>query len=434
MTEQKEILKKEIGVRALTLAIVGIMIGSGIYVIPALVADGLGATAIFAYISCAILVFLIALCFAEIGGKTNVSGGIYHYIEEAFGPFAGFLSNNIYWFGGCVISDAAVSNALIETLVHLFPILDVLFIRISILFMIFGGLALLNSRNVKNSIRLVEMASLIKFIPLLILIILASKYVETDNLLLKIKPTFTNIGSASLLLFFAFMGFEVPLSNGAEIKNPKRTVPLGLLFGIVSVVILYVSIQLISQGVLGDNLNASNKAPLAEVAGICIGKNGLILISIIALFSMLGTLGCSILSIPRVLYAGAKKGILPKKLSEIHPKFITPHYAIYVYAGMGFIMAVSGSFKLLAVIASASMLLLYLGVVLATIKIRSKVTLTSEKTFKVSGGIVIPILAALGILWFLSNLEIKEILSFLLFIGVLSVIYFVVQKFKKIKS
>lgn len=272
--QENEILKKEIGVRALTLAIVSIVVGSGIYVLPALLADKLGATAIIAYFTCGILVFLIALCFAEIGGKTNVSGGLYCYIEEAFGPFAGFLANIMYWFGGCVISDAAVANALVETLNRLFPFVDTIFFRILILFLIFGGLALLNSRNVKNSIRLVEMASLIKFIPLLILIIFAIKYVEMDNLIWTIQPTYENIGAASLLLFFAFMGFEVPLSNGAEIKNPKRTVPLGLLFGILSVVILYIAIQIISQGVLGENLNASNKTPLADVAKIIVGKNG----------------------------------------------------------------------------------------------------------------------------------------------------------------
>lgn len=146
---------------------------------------------------------------------------------------------------------------------------------------------------------------------------------------------------------------------------------------------------------------------------------------------MVGTLGCSILSIPRVLYAGAKKEIMPKKLASIHPKFVTPHYAIYVYAGMGFVIAISGSFKQLAVIASASNLLLYLGVVMATIKLRRKEATTTEKTFKVPGGITIPILAAIGILWFLSNLAQKEIISFLVFIGVLSGIYFVVMRFKK---
>jgi amino acid transporter len=432
MTEEKEVLKKEIGVRALALAVIGIVVGSGIYVIPALLADKLGATAILAYFTCGILVFLIALCFAEIGGKTNVSGGMYHYIEEAFGPFAGFLANIMYWFGGAVIADAAISNALVETLARFFPQLQAGIGRMLFLFLIFGGLAVLNSRSVKNSIRLVELASFIKLIPLFILIFMAVHVVETENLVWTVAPTFENIGAACLLLFFAFLGFEVPLSNGAEIKNPKKTVPLGLLTGIALIVILYVSIQLISQGVLGENLNAANKTPLADVAGIVFGKTGIIVMIVVTAISMFGALSCDMLSMPRVVYAGAKKGLLPKKLAEIHPKFITPHYAVYVYATAGFIISVSGSFKQLAVISSASLLLLYLAVVLATIKLRTTTNQSSEKTFKVPGGYVVPILAAAGIIWFLSNLELKEMISFAVFIIVLTAIYFIKNKFKKL--
>jgi amino acid transporter len=87
--QENEILKKETGVRALILAIFVIVVGSGIYVLPAIIADNLGATAIL-YLACGFLFFLIALCFAELGRKTNISGGMYHYIEEVFGPFAGF--------------------------------------------------------------------------------------------------------------------------------------------------------------------------------------------------------------------------------------------------------------------------------------------------------------------------------------------------------
>lgn len=433
MTEEREILKQEIGVRALALAVIGIVVGSGIYVIPALLADKLGATAILAYVACGLLVFLIALCFAEIGGKTNVSGGMYHYIEKAFGPYFGFLANFLYWFGGGVTADAAISNALVETVAKFAPNLDSTMIRIVFQFMVFGGLALINSRSVKLSVRLIEMASFIKLVPLFILIFMAFQYVDSQNLVWTIAPTFENIGSASLLLFFAFLGFEVPLNNGAEIKNPKRTVPLGLLAGIFIIVILYVSIQVISQGVLGDALNADNKTPLADVSGIVFGKPGVILIIIVTAISMFGALSTDILSFPRVLYAGAKKGFMPRKLADIHPKFITPHYAVYAYAGMGFIMSISGSFKQLAILSSASLLILYLGVVLATIKLRYMDTPTTEKTFKVPGGVLIPALASLGILWFLSNLTMMEILSFVAFIALLSVIYVLKYKVKSKK-
>ena len=99
MISGQENLKREIGVRALTLALLNILIGSGIFVIPAIIAETLGTAAIVAYWVCGVLVFLIALCFAEVASKTTISGGIYTYIERAFGPYTGFLTNNLYWYG-----------------------------------------------------------------------------------------------------------------------------------------------------------------------------------------------------------------------------------------------------------------------------------------------------------------------------------------------
>ena len=120
---KSENLKREIGVRSLTLAILNITAGSGIFIIPAIIAEDLGAAAILAYLVCGALIFLIGLCFAEVGSKTSVSGGVYSYIENAFGPYAGFLANNIYWLGGCIVSDAAIANALVDTLKYFFPFL-----------------------------------------------------------------------------------------------------------------------------------------------------------------------------------------------------------------------------------------------------------------------------------------------------------------------
>jgi len=196
----KENLKREIGVMALTLNILNITVGTGIFVIPAIIAEDLGATAILAYFVCGILIFLIALCFAEVGSKTTTSGGVYTYIETAFGPYAGFLANNIYWVGGCVFSDAAVANALADTLKFIFPSLSTEVFRIVFFLFIFGGLALLNIRSVKNVVRFIELATLGKLIPLILLVIIGARFVSTENLKWVSTPTFSNIGSASLLL------------------------------------------------------------------------------------------------------------------------------------------------------------------------------------------------------------------------------------------
>ena len=427
----KENLNREIGVRSLALAIVNITAGSGIFVIPAILAEGLGATAILTYFVCGLLIVLIGLCFAELGSKTTISGGIYTYIEVAFGPYAGFMANNIYWLGGSVVSDAAIANALADTLKYFFPALSIGVFRMLFLFLVFGGLALLNIRSVKNGVRFIEFATLGKLIPMIILVIVAARFVEPANLAWEIQPTVSNIGAASLLLFFAFLGLDGPLSNGGEIRNPRRTVPLGIFLGIGIVLLLYVSIQLVTQGVLGDDITAHKDAPLAAVATISLGKTGAVLIIAATALSMMGALGGEILSIPRILFAGARDGLMPKPLAKVHPIFNTPYVAILVYASFGFLLAISGGFKQLATIASAALLIIYLGVVLASIKLRKKEIPVTEKTFRLPGGVVLPLLASAGILWLLSNLTKPEVIGIGIFILVFSLIYVIVKLARK---
>ena len=428
---EKETLKREIGVRSLTLAIVNTTVGTGIFVIPAIVAENLGAAAIVAYLVCGALMFLIALCFAEVGSKITTSGGTYAYIEAAFGPHAGFIANNLFWFGSSMLSDAAIANGLADTLKYFFPLLDNPIARALFFVFIFGTLALINIRSVKSGVRFIEFATLAKLIPLVLLVFVGTGFISAENLRWTTAPTISNIGSASLLLIFAFMGLESPITNSGEIKDPKRTVPLGLFFGIIFVLILYICIQLVTQGVLGDSLSAHKDSPLAAVANIIFGKAGAILIIIATSVSMLGALGGEILSIPRVLYAGAVDGIMPKVFAKVHPRFFTPYRAVIFYALMGFIFAVSGGFKQLAIISGAATLLIYLGVVLATIKLRKANTGTTEKTFRIPGGVVVPILAAGTIAWLLSNLSKQEFTSLVIFIAVFSVIFLAIKFLKK---
>ncbi len=428
---ERENLKREIGVFALTMAILNITVGTGIFVIPAIIAENLGAAAIAAYLVCGVLIFLIALCFAELGSKTTASGGVYTYIETAFGPYAGFIANNVYWLGACVISDAAVANALADTLKYFFPFMGNVIYRDLFFVLLFGGFAFLNIRSVKNGIRFIEFAAFGKLIPLIILVAAGFAFVSTKNLAWTSAPSINNISSASLLLFFAFIGLDTPLSNGGEIKNVKRTVPLGIFFGILSVLVLYISIQLVVQGILGNNISAHKDAPLADVAGIIFGKTGIVLIVIATSISMLGNVGGEILSIPRILFAGAKDGLMPEALGKIHPKFFTPYVAVSFYASLGFLFAVSGGFKQLAIIATAATLLIYLGVVLSTLMLRKNDVAISEKTFRVPGGYIIPMLASAVIIWLLTGLSKKEFIGIEIFILIFSVIYLLMKMFKK---
>lgn len=430
----QENLKRDIGTFGLAAAVVNITVGTGIFILPALVAENLGASAIICFFICGGLIFLIALCFAEVGSKVSVSGGTYAYIENAFGPYAGFLANNIFWFGACVLSDAGAASALSKTLSYFFPIIDHELIRPLFFLLLFGGLAWMNIRGAKHGVRFIVFTTVAKLIPLLLIIGFGTGHISVENLHWKISPSIQSIGTSSLVLFYAFLGIETAVTNSGEFKNPARVVPWGILSGLSFVLLLYISIQLVTQGVLGDQLLANKEAPLTAVSTLIFGKAGVTLVVVGTAVSILGAISGEILAIPRVLFAGARDGLLPKFLSNVHPKFFTPHLAIIVYSALGFLFAVFGVFKQLIILSSAATLLIYLGVVLSTIRLRSKKMANSERSFTIPGGIIVPLLATAIIIWLLSHLTILELEGTLIFIVALSLIYFVMRFIKNKRS
>jgi amino acid transporter len=289
----------------------------------------------------------------------------------------------------------------------------------------------INVIGLKQGIGLVKFNTLIKLIPLLLLICIGFKDVSISNLYFESMPSIKTLGETSLILFFAFQGCETGIIVGGEVINPKRTIPRAILVSLATVVIVYVLIQTVSQGVLGDNLPNFKAAPLAETAKVVFGNFGYVLLIVGAVISMFGYMSGTILNSPRVVYALSRDNVIPiKALSKIHKKFATPYIAIIVYATIGFLLAVSGSFEKLAIIASSSMLILYLGVALSVIKLRYSNEKISDG-FKIPGGWTIPIIAVLIILYFLSNLPIKEMIVTAVVIAVLSFIFFFINLFKK---
>jgi amino acid transporter len=272
--------------------------------------------------------------------------------------------------------------------------------------------------------------TVIKLVPLLGIIILGFSQVHLSNLTFEHLPSLKSFDDTALILFFAFAGFETSLNVSGEIKDPGRTVPRGILWGGIIVLLIYVLLQTIVQGVLGGHANEFKDAPLAAVAERIVGSAGAVILLFAAALSGTGTVNGDVLASSRLLFAGAKDGLFPKFLGKVHPKFKTPYWAVTCYATLIFIFSVSGGFKQLAILASGALLIIYLGVVLALIKFRMKKDDSAEKTFRVPGGLIIPCIAIAAIIYVLSNLSRQEILSLLIFIAVLCIIYFFMKKWQ----
>ncbi|MFY9150904.1 MAG: APC family permease [Prolixibacteraceae bacterium] len=421
--ESAEGLKREIGVWGLSANIINLVVGAGIFVIPAIVAEGLGPSSILAYLFCGFLIMLIMLCFAEVGSKLTQSGGAYSFIEVAFGKYFGFLTVNFFIIGATIMADAAVANALASTLAYFIPVFKDELVRAIFFVLIFSGLALVNIKGVKQGITLVIVTTIAKLTPLLLLVFIGFTKITMSNLAWDSMPSMNDLGQVSLILFFAFQGAESGLNTGGEVKNPQKTIPKGILISISFVILLYVLIQLVAQGVLGASLSGFKDAPLAEVAKHVVGPLGITLMLVGAAISMFGFLSGDVLNMPRVIYSAARdRVILPQSLANIHKKYATPYWSIILYAAMGCLFSITGEFKQLAILSSASVLLIYLGVALAMIKLRIGHK-AEAGTFRVWGGYTVPVLSILIILWVLSKLTGNELIGIAGFIGILSVVY-----------
>ena len=421
-------LKRVIGVPGLAASVVNNSIGVGVYVLPAIICIQLGAAGVIGYLLCALMFAAIILCYMEIGSRVKTSGGSYAYVEAAFGPFAGFIINWLFFFGWGILGDAAVMNIVADSLSVIFPFFANPLMRILLFFILLLLMVFVNIRSAEKSVRFVSFITVIKLVPLLGIIIFGLSHVDAINLKIAYLPSLKSFNDTALILFFAFAGFETSLNVSGEIKDSRRTVPRGILWGGITVLLIYVLIQTIVQGVLGTQVAEFKDAPLAAVAEKIVGSTGVILLLFAAAVSGLGSVNGDVLASPRLLFAGAKDGLFPKFLGKIHPRFKTPYWAVIIYGLLIFIFSVSGGFKQLAILASGALLLIYLGVVLALIKLRMKKDENAEKSFKVPAGLIVPCIAIAAIIYVLSNLSQQEIISLSIFIAVLSIIYFSMKK------
>ena len=431
---EDEGLKREIGLWGLVSNSINIIIGAGIFILPVIVAEKLGTGSIWAYLVCGFLMIFIMLCFAELGTMITRTGGAYSYIETAFGKYAGFLTTNIFIFGAAIMANAAVANGLADTLSYFMPQFQLQWVRILFFGVVFGGLAYLNIIGIKNAIMIVKINTIAKLIPLLMIGLLGWFFIVPSDNQVSVVNSSKDLGEISLILLFAFVGAETALNVSGEIKNPEKTIPKGIMLSILIVVILYILIQLTVQGILGSAITDFRNAPLAEAGRRMFGPFGVTVVLVGASFSMFGNISGMVLNMPRILFAAARDKVLNSEaLASVHPKFRTPHISIIVYASMGFIFASVGEFKQLAMLSSASYLIIYFGVILALIWFRIK-DKGEKLNYRVPGGYIIPVISILTIIWVLSNLPLMELGAMAIFIVILTVIFFVYSFFQRRKE
>lgn len=350
-------LVRAVGPWGLAASTVGIVVGAGIFAVPAALAAGVGSYAPLALLVCAVAVGAVAICFAEGGSRMASSGGAYGYIAVAFGPLVGFVAGTLSWLGS-VLASGGVAAALADVCVSvlsppLHPAAHVLVVVVVI-----GAIALINVRGVLQATRLASAITVLKLVPLLVFLVVGATAVHGGNFAQTVQPDTAGLGRALILALFAFTGMEISLSASGEVADPARTIPRALLIAMVSVTLLYIAIQLVAQGLLGPALAAS-QVPLADaMARISPALRALMLAG--AAVSMFGLLSSELLGNPRVLFAFARDGMLPAVLGRVHAGNRVPHVAILVNAAIALLLALTGTFAELAVLSTLATAPLYM--------------------------------------------------------------------------
>ena len=413
-------LLRAVGTWALAASIVNVTIGGGIFRLPAGVYATLGQGSPIAYLVCAAVIGLIVVCFAEAGSRVSQTGGLYAYIETAFGPLVGFVAGTLLWVG-MTAALSAVSVFFADAVGALMPALSSAAMKNVVIVTVIALFAGLNVLGVANATRFNTLMTIAKLAPLALVIVVGLAALHGDRLALT-APNAGDVARGSVFLMFAFLGIESALVPSGEVKDPSKSIPRAIAIAMIGVVIVYLSVQLVAQSALGDALGTS-ATPVADAAGVLLGPWGRTFILVGSTISMFGYVSGMTLGVPRVLYAFGRDGFLPAAMASVHDRYRTPHVAIGIQALINIGLAVTGTFEKLAILGNSTILLVYGACALAVFELRKKGVRLETEPFVAPLGPVIPVLSSLAIAWLMTSLTINEWLATLAPVGVAVAIY-----------
>ncbi|MEO7013076.1 MAG: APC family permease [Dokdonella sp.] len=400
--EGEAALVRAVGGVSLTAAIINIIVGSGIFLLPALLFTRMGSSAPLAFLAGALAIVPVALCFAAIGSRAAATGGPYTYVGAAFGPFAGFIAGALMWICN-VASSGAVASALFLQVARAWPQWDEPSWRTLFMVVLYSALIALNAFGVRLGTRAINTLAALKLTPLFLLALVGLFFVDWSQINWLAIPSWPTLGASIVLVMFAYSGMETALIPSGELRDAAHSVPRATLAAILIVVLLYMGIQIVTQGILGPLL-ATSKVPLAEAAGT-LWSPALVILLITAGVSMGGFMMGNLLASSRLLYALGRDGYLPSAYGRVTATYRVPLLAIISHGALAFVLAVSGDFERLAIISGGANCLIYLGVSVATGVAQKRDLRSGGKPFVLPGGVLIPAISAVAMIIILGTLS-----------------------------
>jgi len=385
-------LRRALGRWDLTAIGINQVIGSAIFLMPAVVAREVGNWAPAALVAIGLASMCVALCFAEVGSRFEGTGGPYLYTRAAFGRFAAFEVGWMQWFTRAT-SQASVANGLALAVGFYYPSMTTGAGRILLLVTLTLLLLWINVRGIRQSAWVVNTLTIGKLVPLFAFVIGGLFFLRPEALTPLPPVTMTQASTAALLLTFSYGGYDVIGVPAGEATNPRQHIPFAFVTTITVVTIIFVLAQVVAMSVLPDV--AAAQTPVADASAIMFGAAGGLMISIGSVVSMTGNNAGQVLTGSRMLFALAENGELPRWFGRIHPDYRTPHNSIIFTTAVALVLMLSGSFVALAAVSAVARLVTYLGASAATVMLRQPrfADIVKPPTFIVPGGPLVPFLA-----------------------------------------
>ncbi len=423
-------LKSELTFFDVTNLVVGAIIGADVYVASAFGAKLLGPFSLVVWVVAGVIAIVIALCFAQCVALLPKVGGPYAYAHAAWGTFAGFVVGWSLWLAEW-LSLAVFPVAFTNYLMYFFSLNWATQTVVKVLFVVF--LIVTNIAGVKAAGRTNDVLTLIKLVPLLffaligLLFIASNTSVAAGNYTPFVPLGFGGFGTALVLIFWAYAGFEISTIPAEEIRNPSKTIPRAIVIGILIVTAFYLVTNVVLFGVMpslptSSSISlATSTAPLAQATHTAlfaipaVALVGAIIVGGGALISVAGSDESGMIGTSRLGYALAADGLFPPAFAKIHPKFKTPYLGIIIQAVTALVAAIVGNLTLLIATSVFFMAISYLATSGSIFFLRRK---GIKAQFHLPGGWVIPSLGIIFSIYLITQCTPVQIALGLVMLGV----------------
>ncbi|OEC84678.1 MULTISPECIES: APC family permease [Methanobacterium] len=412
--------------------VVGTIVGADIYIAAAFGAGLLGPASIIAWALAGVMAIIIALSFAECSSLIPRAGGPYVYAKDAFGDFIGFLSG----WALLIASWSAIAVfplAFVAYLQYFFPSMP--FVAQTIIKIIFIVILTgINYIGVREAGRVNDILTTLKLAPIILFTLAGIIFFifNPSQLISNFTPVaplgFTGIGSALVLIFWAYVGFELVTVPSDEIYDSKRTIPKAIVLGMGIVALFYIITNFVIVGIVPWQQLSLSTAPLALAGYALLAGFGALFLTVGALFSISGSDEAGILSSSRIPYAMAGDGLLPKMFARKHQKYDTPYVALIVQGIITGAAAIFGTISSLIILSVFTLLFCYLVTCISVFPLRKRY----GRSIKIPS--IIPVLGILISIYMMTQCNLNQIIAGTIFIAIGIPIYWKYSPKEEIRS